>query len=464
MSPKTFEIIVIGGGPGGYVAAIRAAQLGKKVAVVEMEHLGGVCLNWGCIPTKALLKSAEMFEKIKQADNFGIKVSAIEFDIKKIVQRSRDISNKLSKGVKSLLDKNNITLIKGVASFHTNKILNIVHDNQEQLIAADNIIIATGAKTRILNGFEPDGHLIWTSKEAMIPENLPKSLLIIGSGAIGIEFASFYNALGTEVTILEKQNRILSAEDEEISTIARKIFEKKGIKIHTGVKLLQQTKHQDNIEIKVEIEGQLKIFKTEKLLIAAGIIANTEQLNLKNTEIKLQQGHIETNEFLQTSESHIYAIGDVVGAPWLAHKASHEAIIAVEHILGIAGAALKKENIPGCTYSLPQIASVGITEEVAKLRRIDIKVGRFPFAANGKALAIGEPEGLVKTIFDAKTGEMLGAHMIGPEVTELIQGYVIAKNMEGTELDIINAIFPHPTLSETMLESVLAAYKRQIHI
>jgi dihydrolipoamide dehydrogenase len=461
---ENYDVAVIGGGPGGYVAAIRAAQLNKKVVLIEKEHLGGVCLNWGCIPTKALLKSAELYQKIKHANDYGIIVGEPKFDLKKIVERSRNISGQLTNGIKSLLKKNKVTVIDGTASLEANKILSIDNNGKKTSINATNIIIATGARPRILDGFEPDGKQIITSKEAMVLDNLPKSMIIVGSGAIGIEFASFYNALGTDVTIIEVQNRILQAEDEEISSMAQKIFEKKGIKIHTGAKLLSHTKNKDNITIEVELGGKKEKLQTEILLMAVGIVGNVENLNLEKTKIKIDRGHIITNQFMKTDEEGIYAIGDVTSAPWLAHKASHEGIIAAETIAGLKVHPINKNNIAGCTYSSPQIASVGLTEEQAKKAGYQIKVGKFPSIANGKALVDGYNEGIIKTIFDVKTGELLGAHLIGEEVTELIQGYVITKTMEGTELDLINTIFPHPTLSEMMGESVLQAYSRAIHI
>ena len=461
---ENFEVVVIGGGPGGYVAAIRAAQLGKKVAIIEKQHLGGVCLNWGCIPTKALLKSAEVFDMIKHANEYGIKIGTPEINIKKIVERSRAVSGQLTSGIKGLLKKNKVTHIEGMATLDSNKTVEVDHQGKKTSIKANNIIVATGARSRVLPGFEVDGKQIWSSKEAMIPENIPTSIIVIGSGAIGVEFASFYNSLGASVTILEAQDKILPVEDEEISNFARKSFEKKVIKIHTKAKLIKCTKNSSDVSVDVELEGKIQTLKAEKLIVAIGIVANTENLGLDKTKIKLDRGHIVTDKFMQTHENGIYAIGDVTGAPWLAHKASHEGIIAAEHIAGLKTHAIIKENIPGCTYSSPQIASVGLTEAAAKLAGYELKIGRFPFMANGKALVLGEPEGLIKTIFDAKTGELLGAHMIGSEVTELIQGYVIAKNMEGTELDLMNTIFAHPTLSEMMHESVLQAYGKPIHI
>ncbi|AAU04248.1 dihydrolipoyl dehydrogenase [Rickettsia typhi] len=458
---EQYDVAVIGGGPGGYVAAIRAAQLKKKVVLIEKSHLGGVCLNWGCIPTKSLLKSAEVFEYIKHAKDYGIDVGIAEINIQKIVERSREIASTLACGVQLLLKKNKVTIINGVASFGENKVINV---NDKPTVKANNIIIATGARPKILQGFEPDITQIWTSKEAMIPQYVPKSMIIIGSGAIGIEFASFYNSIGVDVTIIEAYNRILPSEDTEIAGIAHKIFEQKGIKILTNAKLIKQTKSQNKIEVELELEGKKQKLQATILLMAVGITANIENLGLEKTKVQVENGYIVTNGLMQTAESGIYAIGDVSGVPCLAHKASHEGIIAAESIAGLKPNSINKHNIPYCIYSSPQIASVGLTEEVAKDLGYEIKIGRFPFRANGKALVSGNSYGLIKTIFDVKTGELLGAHMIGLEVTELIQGYVVSKNLEGTELDLIHTIFPHPTLSEMMHESVLAAYDMAIHI
>ena len=458
---ENFDVVVIGGGPGGYVAAIRAAQLGKKTALIEKEHLGGICLNWGCIPTKALLKSAELYQKMKHAEEFGISASNIEFDITKIVARSRDVSIKLVGGIKALLKKNKVTVIEGTAKLEG---LGQILVNDKDKISAKNIIIATGARARNLPGFEANGKNIWNYRQALVPDNVPKSMIIVGSGAIGIEFASFYNALGSDVTVLEAADRILPVEDSEISAMAKKAFEAKGIKFKIGVKLEGQKSSAKVVSVTFDYNGKRESLESEILLMAVGIVGNVENIGLEKTKVIVEKGHIVTNSMMQTAESGVFAIGDVAGAPWLAHKASHEGIIAAEFIAGKKPHSITKTNIPGCTYSSPQIASVGLTEEAAKAAGYQTKIGRFPFYANGKALILGDSEGLIKTIFDAKTGELLGAHMIGAEVTELIGGYVVAKEMEGTELDLMNTIFPHPTLSEMMHESVLQAYGKQIHI
>ena len=463
------DLAIIGAGPGGYVAAIRAAQLGLKTSIIEANHLGGICLNWGCIPTKALLRASELYHQLETLEEFGLKAQNFSFDCSKVVERSRKVAEKLTGGVKGLLKKNNVATIFGRASFHgkegKNHILKVEKEGQQpELIGAPNIIIATGARARQLPHLEADGQHIWTYKEAMIPEKVPASLLIVGSGAIGIEYASFYAAMGAKVTVVEVLERILPAEDEEISTLARKAFEKRGITIHTDTNVKSLEKTSQGIKAHLEQKSGPITQTVDKVILAVGITANTENLGLEQTKVKVDKGHILTDEWAQTAEPGVYAIGDVAGAPWLAHKASHEGITAVEHIAGLASAhPLKRSLIPGCTYSAPQIASVGLTESQAISQGYTLKVGRFPFLANGKALAMGEPEGLIKTIFDAKTGELLGAHMIGAEVTELIQGFCIAKTLEATESDLIQTIFPHPTLSEMMHEAVLNAEGRGLH-
>ena len=458
---EEYDVAILGGGPGGYVAAIRASQLGKKTVVIEKEHMGGICLNWGCIPTKALLRSAEILHLAQHAADFGVEISGVKFDIKKMVERSRSVSKQLSSGISSLMKKNKVTVIEGAGKLAGNGVVEISTGTK---IKAKNIIIATGARAKSIPGYEPDGKIVWTYKEAMVPDHTPKSLIIVGSGAIGIEFASFYRTLGVDVTVVEVQDRILPVEDAEISALAQKSFEKHGIKFLIGAKLGKLTKHKDSAELEVENAGKKHTLKADRIIMAVGIVANTENIGLEKTKIKLDRGHIITNKFCATDEPGIYAIGDVAGAPWLAHKASHEGVIAAEYIAGKKPHPIERSNIPGCVYSHPQIASVGMTEAAAKAAGKDVKVGKFPFMANGKAIALGETDGLIKTIFDAKTGELLGAHMIGAEVTEMIQGFVIAKNLETTEEDLMHTIFAHPTLSEMMHESVLSAYGKTIHM
>ncbi len=467
MADKKFDLAVIGAGPGGYVAAIRAAQLGMKTAVIEANHLGGICLNWGCIPTKALLRTSELYQQINHADEFGLKVDKVDFDFTKVIKRSRAISEQLSKGVSHLLKKNKVEVIDGQAKFSEGHKLSVIKDKkQTATVIAPKIIIATGAHARSLPGLEPDGDNIWNYKEAMIPKNIPKSLLVIGSGAIGIEFASFYNALGVDVTVVEVMDRILPVEDEEISIFARKCFEKRGIKIHTHATVKELKKTTKGLQANITLEDGKKIdLSVEKAILAVGIVGNVEDLGLENTKVKVDKNHIQVGKWSQTAEPGVYAIGDVAGPPWLAHKASHEGVIVVEHIAGVKDLhSLKTNNVPGCTYSSPQIASIGLTEKQAQKTGHSIKVGRFPYLANGKAIALGETEGFIKTIFDSKTGELLGAHMVGAEVTELIQGFGIAKTLEATEAELMHTIFPHPTLSEMMHESVLDAFDRVIHI
>jgi dihydrolipoamide dehydrogenase len=455
-----FDVAVIGGGPGGYVAAIRAAQLGMNVLVIEKEHLGGICLNWGCIPTKALLKSSEVLSTIQHAEDYGISVQNIKFDIKKMVERSRKVSNQLQNGVKGLLKKNKVTVVEGAAKLLGNNKISAAGKTFE----AKNIIIATGARPRILKGLEPDGKNILTYKEAMLQDEVPQNLVVIGAGAIGIEFASFYNALGSKVTIVEMQNRILAQEDEEISDLAASAFQKQGIDIHTNALVKGLDKKPNQMLLNLEKNAKPLQLQADKVIVAVGVVGNVEDLGLENTKVKVQNNQIVVNEYLMTDNQGIYAIGDVISPPWLAHKASHEGILCAEHLAGHKIAPIMRDNIPGCVYSNPQIASLGLTETKAKALGRKIKVGRFPFMANGKALALGQNSGLIKTIFDEQTGELLGAHMIGHEVTELIQSLVLAKTAELTEQEIMHTIFPHPTLSEMLHESVLNAFGKSIHI
>ncbi|MCP5322490.1 MAG: dihydrolipoyl dehydrogenase [Candidatus Paracaedibacteraceae bacterium] len=461
----TFDLVVIGAGPGGYVAAIRAAQLGLKTAVVEKEHLGGICLNWGCIPTKALLRSAEVYQLFQHANEYGINVSNVSFDLKKIVERSRNVSNQLAQGVKHLLKKNKVTVFDGIGTLKGSKTVMVKNvDGKTIDLAAKNIIIATGARPRVLPSLEADGKYIWTYKEAMIPETLPKKLLVVGSGAIGSEFASFYNAFGSDVTIVEVMDQILPQEDDEISQRARKAFEAKGIKILTNT-TVQSLKVLNN-----KVEALLKTAEGEqkdtfdRVITAVGVVGNIENIGLENTKIKTEHSRILTDEFCETNEPGVYAIGDVVAGPWLAHKASHEGILCAEKIAGKKPHVVNKLNIPGCTYTSPQIASIGLTEKKAKELGYELNIGRFSAIGNGKSIALGEMDGFVKTIFDKKTGELLGAHLIGPEVTEMIQGFGVAKTLETTESELMHTIFAHPTLSEMIHESVLDAYGRAIHL
>jgi dihydrolipoamide dehydrogenase len=466
MPDTPFDIIILGGGPGGYVAAIRAAQLGMKAAVVEREHLGGICLNWGCIPTKALLRSSEINHLLHNLGAFGFSVKDIAYDAQKIVQRSRQIAKQHSDGVAYLMKKHKVTVIDGQGTLLGKGRLGVAKDGKAVgEFAAKHIIIATGARARTLPGLEPDGKLIWTYKEAMIPAALPKSLLVIGSGAIGIEFASFYRDMGAEVTVVEVLDRVLPAEDEEISALALKAFRKQGMKLHTSTTVKELKKSADAVTATVQAGDKTSEVTAERVVLAVGITGNVEDIGLDKTKVRAERGHILVNEWLATDEPGIYAIGDVVGAPWLAHKAMHEGVICVERIAGLNTAhPLDAGNIPGCTYCRPQVASVGLTERKAKEAGREVRVGRFPFLGNAKATVLGDREGLVKTVFDAKTGELLGAHMIGSEVTELIHGYTIAKTLESTEQELMRTIFPHPTLSETMHESVLDAYGQALHI
>jgi dihydrolipoamide dehydrogenase len=463
--PHKFDLAVVGGGPGGYVAAIRGAQLGMKVGLVEREHLGGICLNWGCIPTKALLRSGEVFDLMHHLKQFGFEADNLRYDAAAVVKRSRGVANQLSKGVAHLLKKNKVTVIDGEARLNgKGKLAVKLKAGGDDSVEAANIILATGSRARQLPGLESDGKLVWTYKEAMVPERIPKSLLVVGSGAIGIEFASFYRAMGAEVTVVEVVDRILPVEDEEISAFAHKQFEKRGIKLRTAATVKALKKGQDNVTATVESKGKSEEITVDRVIMAVGIVGNVENIGLEGTRVRLERGRIVIDRYCATDEPGVYAIGDVVGAPWLAHKASHEGVLCVEKIAGSNSVhPLDITKIPGCTYCTPQIASVGYTEAAAKQAGYEVRVGKFPFIGNGKAIALGEPEGMVKTVFDAKTGELLGAHMIGAEVTELIQGYVIARTMEATEEDLFQTVFPHPTLSEMMHEAALDAYKRAIH-
>jgi dihydrolipoyl dehydrogenase len=466
MAETSFDLIVVGGGPGGYVAAIRAAQLGLKTAVVEREHLGGICLNWGCIPTKALLRSAEVGHLLRHADAYGFSAKEVSFDLKKVVKRSRDVAGQLSRGVGHLLKKNKIAVFDGHGRLAGGGKVKVEKDGKPVAdLAAKNIILATGARARSLPGLEPDGKLVWTYKEAMVPEALPKSLLVVGSGAIGIEFASFYRDLGVDVTVVEVLDRVLPVEDEEISAFARKAFEKQGMKIMTSATVKALKKGADSVTATIEAGGKTSEVSVDRVILAVGIVGNVENIGLEGTKVRVEKTHVVIDSWGATGEAGVYAIGDLVGPPWLAHKAMHEGVICVERIAGVKGLhPMDVTKIPGCTYCRPQVASVGFTEKAAKAAGREVKVGRFPFIGNGKAIALGEPEGLVKTVFDAKTGELLGAHMIGAEVTELIQGYGIARTLESTEAELMHSVFPHPTLSEMMHEAVLAAYGRALHI
>jgi len=469
MAETSFDLIIVGSGPGGYVAAIRAAQLKLSVAVVEREHLGGICLNWGCIPTKALLRSSEINHLLHNLDAFGFSAKDISFDLAKIVKRSRGVAGQLSNGVKFLLKKNKVTVFDATARLDGVagglRKLKLEKDGKPVGdLTAKNVILATGARARSVPGLEPDGKLIWTYKEAMVPASMPKWLLVVGSGAIGIEFASFYRNLGAEVIVVEMLDRILPVEDEEISAFARKSFEKQGMKIITSATVKEAKRGADSVVVTIDVKGKTETVTVDRVIVAIGIVGNVENLGLEGTKIKVDRTHVGIDEHMFTGEPGVYAIGDLVGPPWLAHKASHEGVLCVEHIAGIKGVhKLDTDNIPGCTYCMPQVASVGLTEAKAKAAGYELKVGHFPYIGNGKAIALGEPEGMIKTVFDAKTGALLGAHMIGAEVTELIQGYVIGKTLETTEAELMATIFPHPTLSETMHEAVLDAYGRAIH-
>lgn len=465
----TFDLVVVGAGPGGYVAAIRAAQLGLKTAIVERSHLGGICLNWGCIPTKALLRTGEIYESLTHLSEFGIAVENPSFDFSRIIQRSRETANKLSAGVAYLMRKNHIEVVEGTAKLEPRsaapRVQVILKAGGNRELTAPAVLVATGARPKILpaSGMAPDGHRVWTYREAMFPAKRPQSLTVIGSGAIGTEFASFYRALGSDVTVVEAAPNILPIEDGEISQAARKAFEKRGIKFRTGASVTRISNAIDVIEAEIRTEGRTEVLRSEVAIVAIGIDGNVEGLGLEDLGVTIERNHIVTTNDGEAGVPGLYAIGDVAGPPWLAHKASHEGVRCVERIAGVKNG--KSESpIPGCTYSQPQIASVGLTEEQARSRGLDVKIGRFAFRNNGKAIALGETEGFVKTIFDARYGELLGAHMIGPEVTEMIQGFALAMTLGTTEAELMAAIFPHPTLSEAMHEAVLGAYGVALHI
>jgi len=465
MAAQNFDLIVIGAGPGGYVAAIRASQLGLKTAIVEREHMGGICLNWGCIPTKAMLRSSEVFHLMHRAKEFGLSADNIGYDLNKVVERSRKVAKQLSGGVAHLMKKNKVTTVMGAATITGKGRVSVKTAKGTDELTAKNIILATGARARELPGLEADGKRVWTYKAALTPPHMPKKLLVIGSGAIGIEFASFYNTLGADTTVVEVMDRVLPVEDAEISAFAQKSFEKQGMKILQKAMVKKLDRSADKVTAHIEIDGKLTTQDFDTVISAVGIVGNVENLGLEALGVKIDRTHIVTDEYCRTGVEGLYAIGDVAGAPWLAHKASHEGVMVAELISGKKNVhPIKPDSIPGCTYCHPQVASVGLTEAKAKERGYKIKVGRFPFIGNGKAIALGEAEGMVKTIFDEKTGELLGAHMIGAEVTELIQGYVIGQKLETTEQDLMETVFPHPTLSEMMHESVLDAYDRAIHI
>ena len=479
MADNTFDVLIIGAGPGGYVTAIRAAQLGFKTAIIEREHLGGICLNWGCIPTKALLRSAEIYHYMKHAENYGLSAKDITFDASKVVARSRGVSGRLNMGVNGLLKKNKVQIIWGEAKITKPGEVVVSETKKAPMLpqnpipkgtlgagtySAKHIIIATGARPRVLPGMEPDGKLVWTYFEAMVPPKMPKSLLVVGSGAIGIEFASFYNAMGVDVTVVEIMDQVMPVEDTEISKVAQKLLEKQGLKFRLGAKVAKLDRKADSVVATIEAGGKSETMTVDRVITAAGVVANIENLGLETLGVKTERGCIVIDGYGRTNIAGIYAIGDVAGPPMLAHKAEHEGIICIEKIKGLDAHPMKKEQIPGCTYCHPQVASVGLTEAKAKAAGYDLKIGRFPFMANGKAIALGEDQGLIKTIFDAKTGRLIGAHMVGAEVTELIQGFVVAMGLETTEAELMHTVFPHPTLSEMMHESVLDAYGRVIHM
>jgi dihydrolipoamide dehydrogenase len=460
----TFDVVVVGSGPGGYVTAIRASQLGMKVAIVERELLGGICLNWGCIPTKALLKSGEVYEQLDHLADYGLKVEKRGFDFDAVVQRSRKVAAQLNAGVTFLMKKHKIEVVVGSARLEKGQGAPTVVVGDRKL-TAKHVILATGARARTIPaiGLEPDGERVWTYREALTPKAAPKTLIVIGSGAIGIEFASFYRALGSEVTVVEALPRILPVEDEEVSKAAHKAFEKRGLKFRVPANVKKLTKTKSGVAVEIEAGGKTETLEADVAIVAVGIVGNVEDMGLEALGVKIERTHIVTDEYAATGVPGLYAIGDVAGPPWLAHKASHEGVHCIEHIAGEKPANLNAP-IPGCTYSTPQIASVGLTEAQAKEQGFEVKVGRFPFRVNGKAIASGELEGFVKTVFDAKTGALIGAHMIGGEVTEMIQGFALAMTLEATEAELHATVFPHPTMSEAMHEASLDAFGKVLHI
>ncbi|MGR3795282.1 dihydrolipoyl dehydrogenase [Vannielia sp. SX4] len=464
MASQNYDLIVIGAGPGGYVAAIRAAQLGLNVVCIERENLGGICLNWGCIPTKALLRSSEVFHLMHRAKDFGLSVEKADYDLDAVVKRSRGVAAQMEGGIKHLFKKNKVASIMGEAKITGKGKVSVKTEKGTEELTAKNIVVATGARARELPGLEADGDLVWTYRHALTPKRMPKKLLVIGSGAIGIEFASFYNTLGADTTVVEVMDRVLPVEDKDISAFAKKQFEKQGMKIMEKAMVKQLDRGKGKVTAHIEVGGKVEKMDFDTVISAVGIVGNVEGLGLEELGVKIDRTHVVTDEYCQTGVDGVYAIGDIAGAPWLAHKASHEGVMVAEKIAGQHVHPIKPGSIAGCTYCHPQVASVGMTEAKAKEAGYELKVGKFPFIGNGKAVALGEPEGMVKTVFDAKTGELLGAHMVGAEVTELIQGYVVGRQLETTEEDLMHTVFPHPTLSEMMHESVLEAYGRAIHI
>ena len=471
MAENTFDVIVIGSGPGGYVTAIRAAQLGLRTAIVERSFLGGICSNWGCIPTKALLRSAEIFHYLRHAKDYGLSADAVSFDAAAVIKRSRGVAGRMNAGVGFLMKKNKIIVIWGEATIDTPGKITVKASQMQApkdaagpgSYQAKHIIIATGARPRALPGLEPDKKMIWTYFEAMNPDRMPKSVLVVGSGAIGIEFASFYRTMGADVTVVEVLPQILPVEDAEISAFARKAFEKQGIRIATGAKVMKLDKKSDGVTATVDAGGKTVQITVDRVIFAVGVVGNIEGFGLEKLGVKTDRGCIAIDEFCRTNVPGIYAIGDVAGPPMLAHKAEHEGVICVEAIKGLHPHPMDKRMIPGCTYCHPQVASVGLTEQAAKEKKLDIRVGRFPFVGNGKAVALGENQGMAKVIFAKERGQLLGAHLVGAEVTELIQGFVVAMNLETTEEELMHTIFPHPTISETMKEAVLDAYGRAVN-